>query len=233
MRYKYERALIVGVGDGLSAAVARRLAADGLKVGLSARSSAKVESLGRELGAAVHLGDASVPEEVDRLFAAMSDALGGAPDVVIYNPSARVRGPLVDLDRAAVANALQVTAYGAFLVAQAAARPMLAAGRGAILFTGASAGLKGFPQSAAFAMGKFALRGLAESMARELGPNGIHVAHVVIDGGIQAAPEAESANAPDSMLSPDAIADTYAMLLHQDRSTWTNEIVVRPWIESF
>jgi NAD(P)-dependent dehydrogenase (short-subunit alcohol dehydrogenase family) len=232
MRYKYERALIVGVGDGLSAAIARRLANDGLRIGLSARSPAKVEALGRELGAAVHLGDASVPEEVDALFAAMADALGGAPDVVIYNPSARIRGPFVDLDRTNVAKAIEVTAYGASLVAQAAAGPMLAKGQGAILFTGATAGLKGFPQSAAFAMGKFALRGLAESMARELAPKGLHVAHVVVDGAIRKHGATGNSGADDAMLAPDAIAETFAMLLHQDRSAWTTEIV-RPWTESF
>lgn len=233
MRHDYERALIVGVGDGLSASIARRFSREGLRVGLSARTPGKVEALAAEIGAAVHLGDASDPADVDALFAAMGDALGGSPDVVVYNPSARVRGPLVELDREAVATALRVTAYGAFLVAQAAARPMLAAGRGAILFTGASAGMKGFARSAPFAMGKFALRGLAESMARELGPKGIHVAHVVIDGAIRNPGRDEPADAPDSMLDPDAIADTYMALLRQDHSAWSSEITVRPWVETF
>lgn len=233
MQYEYERALIVGVGDGLSASIARRFAREGMRVGLSARTPDKVAALAAEIGASVHLGDASQPDDVDALFMAMTDTLGGSPDVVVYNPSARVRGPFVELDRDAVATALRVTAYGAFLVAQAAARPMLAANCGAILFTGASAGIKGFPQSAPFAMGKFALRGLAESMARELGPQGIHVAHVVVDGAIRNPGRNEPNDAPDSMLDPEAIAETYLMLLRQDRSAWTSEITVRPWAEQF
>lgn len=233
MRHHYERALIIGVGDGLSASLARRFTREGFRVGLSARTPGKVAALSAETGAAVHLRDASDPADVDALFAAMADALGGPPDVVVYNPSARVRGPLVELDREAVAHALRVTAYGAFLVAQAAARPMLAAGRGAIVFTGASAGLKGFAQSAPFAMGKFALRGLAESLARELGPKGVHVAHVVIDGAIRNPGREEPADAPDSMLDPDAIAETYMTLLGQDRSAWSSEITIRPWVETF
>jgi len=233
MRDRYERALIVGVGDGLSASLARRFARDGLKVGLSARSAEKVEALAREIGAEVHLADAGEPAAVDGLFAHMKAALGGAPDVVVYNPSARARGPLVELDREAVANALRVTAYGAFLAAQAAAREMLPQGKGAILFTGASAGLKGFPQSAPFAMGKFALRGLAESLARELSPKGIHVAHVVVDGVIRNPGRQEPPDRPDSLLDPDAVAETYAMLLAQDRSAWTHEITVRPRVETF
>jgi NAD(P)-dependent dehydrogenase (short-subunit alcohol dehydrogenase family) len=126
-----------------------------------------------------------------------------------------------------------VTAFGGFLVAQEAARRMLPHRHGAILFTGASASLKGYAQSAPFAMGKFALRGLAQSMARELSPQGIHVAHVVIDGGIRSARRQEPADRPDSMLDPDAIAATYLHLLQQPRSAWTWEIEVRPWTESF
>ena len=139
---------------------------------------------------------------MDGLFARMKTALGGAPDVVVYNPSARARGPLVDLDREAVADALRVTAYGAFLTAQAAAREMLPQGKGAILFTGASAGLKGFPLSAPFAMGKFALRGLAESLARELSPKGIHVAHVVVDGVIRNPGRQEPPDRPELAARP-------------------------------
>ena len=138
-----------------------------------------------DLGAATHPCDASDPKQVAALFSAMDEALGGAPDVVVYNPSARVRGPLIELDPADVARALAVTAYGGFLVAQAAAKRMLPHGHGAILFTGASASVKGYPGSAPFAMGKFALRGLAQSMARELAPKGMHVAHFVIDGAIR------------------------------------------------
>ncbi|UCE31305.1 MAG: SDR family oxidoreductase, partial [Burkholderiales bacterium] len=173
------------------------------------------------------------PEQIDALFAELERRFGAAPDVVLYNPSARVRGPLVELPRDEVARALAVSAYGGFLVAQLAARGMLARGRGAILFTGASASVKGYPLSAPFAMGKFALRGLAQSMARELHPRGIHVAHFVIDGGIRNPGRTEPAEAPDSMLDPDAIARSYLHVLRQDRSAWTHEVELRPWVERF
>jgi NAD(P)-dependent dehydrogenase (short-subunit alcohol dehydrogenase family) len=229
----YRSALIVGVGDGLSASLARVLAKAGMKVGLSARNTSKLSRLAEELAAPTHACDASQPAAVEALFAAMDEALGGAPDVVVYNPSARVRGPLVELDPAAVERALAVTAFGAFLVAQQAVKRMLPNRNGAVLFTGASAGVKGYPRSAPFAMGKFALRGLAQSMARELQPQGIHVAHFVIDGGIRSANRAEPGDRPDSMLDPDAIARTYLDILRQDRSAWSWEIELRPWTETF
>jgi NAD(P)-dependent dehydrogenase (short-subunit alcohol dehydrogenase family) len=233
MRDDYRSALIVGAGVGVSASLARLLAQEGLKVALAARTPAKLEALARETGASLHACDASKPTEVDALFAAAEKALGGAPEVVVYNASARVRGPVADLDREAVAQAIAVTAYGGFLVAQAAARRMVPAGRGAILFTGASASVKGYAQSAPFAMGKFALRGLAQSLARELAPKGVHVGHVVIDGAIRSAARPDPAEAPDSTLDPDAIAKAYLALLAQDRSAWTWEIELRPWVERF
>ena len=233
MTPSYRSALIVGVGDGLSASLARAFAEAGMKVGLSARRVDKLEGLAAELGAATHACDASEPAAVAGLFAAMDKALGGAPDVVVYNPSARVRGPLVELNPAEVERALAVTAFGAFLVAQQAVKRMLPNRHGAVLFTGASAGVKGYARSAPFAMGKFALRGLAQSMARELQPQGIHVAHFVIDGGIRTASRAEPADRPDSMLDPDAIARTYLDVLRQDRSAWSWEIELRPWTETF
>ena len=163
----------------------------------------------------------------------MERRLGGPPDVVIYNASARARGPFVDLESELVAQALAVSAFGGFLVAQRAARRMCAQGRGAILFTGASASVKGYAQSAPFAMGKFALRGLAQSLARELSPQGVHVAHFVIDGAIRNPGRTEPPDAPDSMLDPDAIARAYLDVLRQDRSAWTWEIELRPWVERF
>ena len=194
----------------------------------------KLDALAAETGAAVHACDASRPAEVEALFARMEPALGGSPDVVVYNASGRVRGPLVDLDPAAVAEALMVSAYGGFLVAQAAARRMLPHRHGAILLTGASASLKGFAGSAPFAMGKFALRGLGQSLARELQPQGIHVAHVVIDGAIRnPARGGEPPDAPDSHLDPDAVARAYRDVLRQDRSAWTSEMELRPWTERF
>ena len=230
----YSRALIVGAGSGLSASLARLLAADGLKVGLAARNVEKLSALAAETGAAIHACDASDPSDVEALFALLEPALGGAPDVVVYNASGRLRGPLVDLDPAAVAQSRMVSAYGGFLVAQAAARRMLPHRHGAILLTGASASVKGFAGSAPFAMGKFALRGLGQSLARELQPQGIHVAHVVIDGAIRnPARGGEPPDAPDSHLDPDAIARAYRDLLRQDRSAWTSELELRPWVERF
>jgi NAD(P)-dependent dehydrogenase (short-subunit alcohol dehydrogenase family) len=233
MRDRYERALIVGAGEGLSAALARRLAGAGMKVGLAARSVQKIDALAAETGAATQRCDATSRADVAALFAAMDGALGGPPEVVIYNASHRVRGPFVGLDPAEVERTLAVCAFGGFLVAQEAARRMLGAGRGAILFTGASASVKGYAQSAPFAMGKFALRGLAQSLARELQPQGIHVGHVVIDGGIRSARRMEPAGTPDSLLDPAAIAQAYLDLLNQDRSAWTWEIELRPWVERF
>ena len=233
MTQTYQRALIVGAGDGLSASIARTFAAAGMTIGLAARNTDKLAPLISETGAAAHPCDVTQADQVDALFLGMDQALGGAPDVVVYNPSARVRAPLVELDHAGVANALAVSAYGGFLVAQAAAKRMLPQRHGAILFTGASASVKGYPQSAPFAMGKFALRGLAESIARELQPHGIHVAHFVIDGAIRNPGRSEPPDAPDSMLDPDAIARSYLHVLHQDRSAWTFEIALRPWVERF
>lgn len=229
----YQRALIVGAGSGLSASLARLFAAQGMRVGLAARDIAKLADLAHETGASVRMCDASQPAEVEAMFARFEPFLGGAPDVVVYNASGRLRGPLVDLDAEEVAKALAVTAYGGFLVTQAAARRMLPHRHGAILLTGASASVKGFPGSAPFAMGKFALRGLAQSAARELQPHGIHVAHVVIDGAIRNPGRTEPPDRPDSMLDPDAIARAYLDLIRQDRSAWTSELELRPWTETF
>jgi NAD(P)-dependent dehydrogenase (short-subunit alcohol dehydrogenase family) len=229
---KFNTALIVGAGSGLSAALARALSKDGIKVALAARSTGDLDSLVKETGARAFACDASERAQVDKLFSDV-DAAFGAPDVVIYNASFRTRGPFVELDPADVEKSLAVTAYGAFLVAQQAARRMLPHKHGAIMLTGASAGVKGYPQSAPFAMGKFALRGLAQSMARELSPQGIHVIHVVVDGGIRSDRRPDSAGNPDSMLDPDAIAASYMHLLHQPRSAWAWEIELRPWVEKF
>jgi NAD(P)-dependent dehydrogenase (short-subunit alcohol dehydrogenase family) len=225
-------ALIVGAGSGLSAALARALAADGIKVALAARSTEDLAPLAKETGAQTFACDASKRTQVDDLFAAL-DAQFGAPEIAIYNASFRTRGALLELDPADVEQALAVTAYGGFLVGQQAARRMLPNKRGAIVFTGASASVKGYAQSAPFAMGKFALRGLAQSMARELSPQGIHVAHFVIDGGIRNPGRVEPADKPDSMLDPDAIAATYLSVLYQPRSAWTWEVELRPWVERF
>jgi NAD(P)-dependent dehydrogenase (short-subunit alcohol dehydrogenase family) len=225
-------ALVVGAGDGISASFARALARDGSKVGLAARRTDKLAALREEIGGAVFACDAADPEQVARLFEEVDDRLG-ALDVVHYNPSYRARGALVELDPGEVQKTLMISAFGGFLVAQQAARRMLRQGSGAILFTGASASVKGYARSASFAMGKFALRGLAQSMARELAPKNIHVAHFVIDGGVRAASRPEPADRPDSMLDPDAIAQTYMWVLKQPRSAWTWEVELRPWVETF
>jgi len=231
MSETYRSALIVGAGSGLSASLARAFTKSVMTVALAARSVDKLSQLAKETGAKTYACDASQRGDVDKLFAALDSA--GAPDVVVYNASYRARGPLIDLDPAEVQKSIIVSAFGGFLVAQAAARRMLPKKRGAIFFTGASASVKGYAQSAPFAMGKFALRGLAQSMARELSPLGIHVAHFVIDGGIKSARRAEPPDAPDSLLDPDAIAQSYLHVLAQPRSAWTQEIELRPWVEKF
>ena len=228
----YRTALIVGVGAGLSASLARTFAKAGMKVALAARRVADLAPLAKEIGGKAFACDATKPAEVARLFAAAETALGPL-EVVVYNASFRTRGPFVELDPADVEKTLTVSAFAGFLVAQEAAKRMLPRSHGAILFTGASASVKGYAQSAPFAMGKFALRGLAQSMARELSPRGVHVAHVVIDGGIRSAQRTEPPDKPDSMLDPDAIAQAYLHLLQQHRSAWAWEIELRPWVERF
>jgi NAD(P)-dependent dehydrogenase (short-subunit alcohol dehydrogenase family) len=230
--FPYRTALIVGAGPGISASLARRLSELGVSVGLAARDVAKLEELASETGAKTFAVDACEPSAVAKLFVD-TERLLGEPDVVIYNASARVSGKLADLDPGAVQTCIAVSAFGAFLVAQQAARRMEPRGRGAILFTGATAGVKGFAKSAPFAMGKFALRGLAQSAARELGPKGIHVAHFNIDGAVRSSRSPDRTGQPDSTLDPDAIAQTYIDVLLQPRSAWSFEVDLRPWTEPF
>jgi len=229
---KYNNALIVGAGEGLSASLARLLSGQDIKVALAARKTEKLGALCTETGARAFACDATNAGDVERLFGQVEREIG-TPDLVVYNASGRARGAFADLAPSDVAQAIAVSAFGGFLVAQQAVRRMLPNKRGAILFTGASASVKGYPQSAPFAMGKFALRGLAQSMARELSPQGIHVAHFVIDGGIRSAVRTEPADRPDSMLDPDAIALSYWNVLQQPRSAWTWELELRPWVEKF
>ncbi len=228
----YRTALIVGAGSGISAAVARGLASAGVNVGLAARNVEKLVPLATETGAQTFAVDASDPAAVARLFDDADTRLG-EPDVVFYNASARAHGPIAELDPEDVRKAVEISAFGGFLTVQQAARRMIPHGRGAILLTGASASVKGYPFSAAFAMGKFALRGLAQSTARELGPKGIHVAHFVIDGGVRSARRPDPAERPDSTLDPDAIAQTYLGVLGQPHSAWSLEVELRPWVETF
>jgi NAD(P)-dependent dehydrogenase (short-subunit alcohol dehydrogenase family) len=227
-------AVIVGAGSGLSAALARRFAEEGFRIALAARDPRKLADLVAKTGAKTYRCDASVAADVDTLFADVAADLG-TPDIAVFNASRRARGPIQDLDPEEVKAAILTTAFGGFLVGRAAAKLMVPAGRGTIFFTGASAGVKGFAQSAPFAIGKFGLRGLAQSMARELQPQNIHVVHVVVDGGIMNPDRGRVSNerGPDGFLDPDAIADTYYHLHTQHRSAWSWEIEVRPWVEKF
>ena len=230
---KRDIALIVGAGSGLSASLARLFATEGMGVALGARNVDKLAALASETSAVTIACDTVEPAQVEALFAEVTRRLG-SPSVVVYNAGRRLRGAIETLDPAAVQRAWMATCFGGFLVGQQAARAMLAAGSGTILFTGATASVKAFAQSAAFAMGKFGLRALAQSMARELSPKNIHVAHIVIDGGIASsyantAQDRES----DRFLDPDAIAREYLHLIRQHRSAWSWELELRPWSESF
>ena len=228
----YRTALVVGVGAGLSASVARTFTKAGMRVALAARRAGELSDLAKEVAGRAFTCDATKRAEVAKLFGEVEAAFG-APDVVVYNASYRTRGPFVDLDPTEVEKSISVSAFAGFLVAQEAVKRMLPKKHGAILFTGASASVKGYAQSAPFAMGKFALRGLAQSLARELSPQGIHVGHVVVDGGIRNPGRTEPPDKPDSMLDPGAIAEAYLYLLQQPRSAWTWEIELRPWVERF
>lgn len=229
-----KHALIVGAGSGISAAFARALAADGYEIALAARNTEKLEPFAKSIKAKTFLCDVTQPESVDDLFAEVNESFDTL-DAVLFNASGRERGPITELDRDRVKAALMVSAYGGFLVAQQSARRMLDQGHGALFFTGASASVKGYPQSSPFAMGKFALRGLAQSLARELQPKNIHVAHFVIDGGVASEDRGRTNTdkEPDKWLEPDAIAQTYMAVLNQPRSAWSWEVEVRPWVENF
>lgn len=230
MTNQYKTALIIGAGSGISASLARQLSAAGLRVGLAARGTEKLAALANETGAKAFSADATQPAAVEKLFEAVEASIG-EPDVVIYNASMRVPGSVAEIDPQTVLKALETSAFGGFLAVQQAAKRMIPKGKGAILLTGASASVKGFPLSSAFAMGKFALRGLAQSAARELGPKGIHVAHFIIDGSVRSAVRPDSGE--DATLSPDSIARTYVDVLSQTRDSWAFEVDLRPWAEKF
>lgn len=229
-----EVALIVGAGEGLSASLARLCAKQGMQVAVAARNPDKLAALCAETGATAYACDVIDETSVDAVFDAVVAEMG-VPNLVVYNPSARVRGPIDEIDRDAVKNAVLITCYGGFVVGQKAAQLMLERGNGSILFTGASASVKGYPNSSAFAIGKFGLRGLAQSMARELQPKGLHIGHFVIDGGIvkKSGDDRASGRGEDGMLDPDAIAESYLQVHGQHRSAWSWEIELRPWVEKF
>ena len=221
-----ETALVIGAGPGLSASFARLCHAQGMQVHLAGRTAGKLDGLCEEMGATAHVCDVSDPASVATLF----DAVGAVPDVVLFNPSARIRGPVHELDPVAVRKAIEITCFGGCVVGHEASKRMLPRGSGTILFTGASASVKGYPNSSTFAMGKFGLRGLCQSMARELHPQGIHIGHFIIDGAIRSESRIPQ---NDEMLDPDAIAETYMHVHRQHRSAWTWEIELRPWVERF
>ena len=227
-------ALIVGSGPGLSASLARLFKREGMKVALAARNSKKLDGLVKEIDGRAYACDATSPTDVRNLFQSVSQDLGD-PNLVVYNASGRVRGPITELDPEDVRQTILITCYGGFLVGQEAAKRMLKAGNGTLLFTGASASVKGYAKSPAFAMGKMGLTGLVQSMARELQPQNIHVAQVVIDGGINNPDRQErlTERGPDGSLDPDAIAQTYLHLHRQHRSAWASHIELRPWSEKF
>ena len=226
-------ALIVGAGPGLSSSLARLCAKKNMKICLAARNVDKLQNLVRETSADLYDCDAADLGQVTHLFNSL-DKSQGTPDLVVYNPSSRLRGPIETLDPLVTKQAIDITCYGAFLVAQQAAQRMLSVGSGSIFFTGASASVKGFANSSVFAMGKFGLRGLAQALARELHPRNIHIGHFVIDGGIRADHRPErNGDGNDNMLDPDAIAETYLQVHNQHRSAWSWEIELRPWVEKF
>ena len=218
-------ALIVGVGPGLGAALARRFAAGGMTCAVAARHKEKLETLAREIAGLAYACDGTKEADIEGLFAAATKA-GGPPRLVVFNAGGYVAKPVAELSAAEVEACWRNSCLGGFLVGRAAARAMLPEGQGTIIFTGATASLRGSARFAAFAMGKFGLRALAQSMARELGPRGIHVAHTIIDGGIGEAGD-------ESRLAPAALADAYWHLHGQAKSAWTLEMDFRPWVEKF
>ena len=228
-----ESVLIVGAGSGLSASLARLCNSNGMKVVLAARNIKKLDSLKEEINAETLSCDAGDIQSVYSLFELIDKSIG-TPNLVIFNPSVRIKGSIIDIDAEETRSAINITCFGAFLVAQQAAKRMLSRGSGSIFFTGASAGVKGFANSSVFAMGKFGLRGLAQSLARELHPKNIHIGHFVIDGGIQSKNNITNQFlGKDNMLDPDAIAKSYLEFHRQDRSAWAWEIELRPWVEKF
>lgn len=228
-----ETALIVGAGKGLSASLARLFAREGIKVALAARNIDKLQELANETNARRFVCDASDASSVRRLFESV-EADVGVTALVVCNVADRYRGPIEELDPAQVRRSYEATALSAFFVAQCAAKSMLRSGRGSIFFTGATASVKALAHSVPFSMPKFAVRGLAQALARELAPRNIHVAHFVIDGGIATSWATPGEDGPvDKWLDPDAIADTYLHIHRQHRRAWTWEVEQRPWTESF
>ena len=225
-----EKAIIVGAGQGLSASLARLLSKSGFDLVLASRNVEKNYNLAKETNAKLEECDVTSIQQVENLFKKADDILG-TPDLVIFNPSARLRGTVEELDMRAAKKAIEVSTIGALSVAKEAATRMLPRGSGSIFFTGASASVKGFANSSVFAVGKFGLRGLAQSLARELHPKNIHIGHFIVDG--QISPPFDTNNELDSKLISDEIANAYLHMHRQHRSAWSWEIELRPWVERF
>jgi len=221
-----EVVLIVGVGPGLSSSIARLCASRKMKVILAARDIKKLENLKKEIDAITIYCDASDVKSVQNLFKEIDKI--GVPNLVIYNPSMRVKGSITEIDAIKVQKAINITCFGAFLISQEASKRMLERKSGSIFFTGATAGVKGFANSSAFAMGKFALRGLDQSLARELHPQNIHIGHFVIDGAIGREPYGDY-----QTMHPDEIAKSYLSFYDQETSAWAWEIELRTSVEKF
>ena len=222
-----ESVLIVGAGNGLSASLARLCASKKMNVVLAARNIEKLKDLKKEISAETINCDATNIKSVNDLFK-KTDKIIGTPNLVIYNPSKRLSGSIIDLDPKKAYEAINITCYGGFLVAQQAAKRMLKKKRGSIFFTGATASIKGFPNSSVFAMGKFGLRGLAQSLARELHPQNIHIGHFIIDGGI-----GHENYGSYKTIHPDEIAKIYLQFHNQDKSAWSWETQIRTSVEKF
>ena len=231
-------AVVVGVGPGLGAALARRFA-QRYAVAIIARNAEYLKSLAGELGATggqvlevpADIGDRA---QVEAAFTSIRERLG-PPEVLLYNAGSGMWGTITDITPEQYEDSWRVNAYGAFVSAKAVVPDLIARGRGVILFTGATAGVKAGPKSVAFGPAKFALRGLTQSLARDLGPKGIHVAWINVDGVIDIPGRRErfAQLKEEDLLKPDAIAETYWHLAHQDRSAWTLELEVRPFKEKF
>ena len=219
--------LIVGAGSGLSASLARAFSSKGMKVVLAARNIDKLASLKKEIDALVFKCDSTENKSVQNLFL-QTDSIIGTPEIVIYNPSLRIVKPFIEYEPDEILQSIKVNSYGAFLVAHESVKRMLKIGKGNIFFTGSSASVKGFAKSASFAMGKFGLRGLAQSLARELHPQNIHIGHFVIDGGIGKEPVGNY-----QMIHPDEIAKQYLNFYLQDKKAWSWEIEIRTNTEKF
>ena len=198
-----------------------------MKVALAARNIDKLQDLKEEINAQTYKCDSSNIESISNLFKE-TDKTVGTPNLVVYNPSVRLKGSITELDPKQTQEAINVTCFGAFLVAQEASKRMLKRKSGSIFFTGASASIKGFANSSVFAMGKFGLRGLAQSLARELHPKNIHIGHFIIDGGI-----GRQSIGNYGMINPDSIAKAYLQFYNQDKSAWSWEIELRTWKETF